>query len=164
MERSMSQIREAAAKQDVSRLKVLTERASELRQMSDQLVAIRHRLISFTEERQTLISSEPRQKLGFRELRIEVTQGMINQNLLTLTEALKRGLIRVGEELTVECLPGGERFKTVMMSTGNKLQERGAIGRFYREAHVSAGDFVVLKEVSQGSWQLFKYGNAENNG
>jgi hypothetical protein len=58
--------------------------------------------------------------------------------------------------MIVESLPSGERFKTQVMTSGNKLQERGAIGRFYRSAGVHAGDFVVLREVSRGSWQLLK--------
>ena len=47
-----------------------------------------------------------------RKLPVEVTQGMIKQNLLTLTEHVKRGRIRVGEDLIVETQPSGERFRT----------------------------------------------------
>ena len=51
-------------------------------------------------------------------------QGMINQNLLTLTEHINRGTIRVGETMDIETVPGGERFTTKVLPTGNKLQER----------------------------------------
>lgn len=93
---------------------------------------------------------------NLRELPIEVTQGMINQNLLTLTNHVKRGRIRTGEDLTIETDPSGERFTTELLTNGNKLQERGAIGRFYREAHVQAGDFVVLTEIAPKKWALKK--------
>jgi hypothetical protein len=81
---------------------------------------------------------------------------MINQNLLTLTEPLKHHQLKVGEELTIEALPSGDKFTSMVMQTGNKLQERGAIGKFYRDAGVRAGDFVVLREITRGQWQLQK--------
>lgn len=91
-----------------------------------------------------------------REIRIEVSQGMINQNLLTLTEAIKRGTVRVGEELIIEALPSERKFKTVVMASGNKLQERGEINKFYSSAGVREGDYVILQEVSLGQWKLRK--------
>ena len=91
-----------------------------------------------------------------RRVLIEVTQGMINQNLLTVTEALKRGQLKAGEELIIEAIPSGEKFKTVVMPSGNKLQERGAIGRFYRKARVVADECVELLEVTPMQWKLQK--------
>lgn len=152
----MSKITKAAANQNLGELEVLTKRASELKQMKEQIASIQHRLIGFAGNGEIKIQSSAHSALTQRELRIEVSQGMINQNLLTLTEPLKRGQIHIGEELIVEALPGGERFKTQVMTNGNKLQERGAIGRFYRNASIHAGEFVVLREISRGSWQLSK--------
>jgi hypothetical protein len=156
MAQTMSKITKAAATQNLTELEALTKRASELKQMKEQIASIQHRLIGFAGNDETKIQSNGYSTLAQRELFIEVSQGMINQNLLTLTEPLKRGQIRIGEELIIEALPSGERFKTVVMTNGNKLQERGAIGKFYRKAGVQAGDTVVLREISRGSWQLLK--------
>lgn len=156
MAQTMSKITKAAASQNLTELEVLTKRASELKQMKEQIASIQHRLIGFAGDDETKIQSNGHSTLTQRELFIEVSQGMINQNLLTLTESLKRGQIRIGEELIIEALPSGERFKTVVMTNGNKLQERSAIGKFYRKAGIQAGDTVVLREVSRGSWQLLK--------
>ncbi|MSU50770.1 MAG: DNA sulfur modification protein DndB [Opitutus sp.] len=91
-----------------------------------------------------------------RKLPVEVTQGMIRQNLLTLTEHVNGGRIRVGEDLIVEAQPSGERFRTDVVDSGNRLRERGAIGRFYREAGVHDGEFVVLTETAPQRWTLRK--------
>ena len=99
-----------------------------------------------------------------RELPVEVSQGMINQNLLTLTDHVKRGRIRVGEEMLIEALPSGERFRTDLVVNGNKLRERGAIGRFYREAGVHDGEFVVLTETAPQRWTLRKAAEGEHRG
>ena len=164
MDQTMSKITKAAASQNLAELEALTKRASELKQMKEQIAAIQHRLIGFAGKGEIKTQSNSHPALTQRELLIEVSQGMINQNLLTLTEPLKRGQIRTGEELVVEALPSGERFKTQVMTNGNKLQERGAIGKFYRAAGVQAGDFVVLREVSRGSWQLLKSQNPPFSG
>ena len=58
-------------------------------------------------------------------MQVKVSQGMINQNLLTLTEYVNRGVVRIGEEFTVESDPPGEFFKTDIVRHGNKLRERG---------------------------------------
>jgi len=44
------------------------------------------------------------------------------------------------------------------MQPDNKLQERGAVGKFHRDAGVRAGDFVILRETSPGQWHLLKRG------
>jgi hypothetical protein len=104
----------------------------------------------------THTNSLPPRREGLRHIEIEVTQGMINQNLLVLTEWVNRGVINVGETLAIECLPSGERFSTDVIEQGKKLRERGAIGRFYATAHVRAGDRVRLSEFAPLRWKLEK--------
>ena len=99
-----------------------------------------------------------------RKFPVEVTQGMINQGLLTLTEHVKRGRIRVGEELIVELQPSGELFRTDLVENGNKLRERGKIKQFYREAGVHVGEFVVLTETAPQRWTLRKAASGEYRG
>jgi hypothetical protein len=96
---------------------------------------------------------------GNRTIEIQVTQGMINQNLLTLTDHVHRGIVRIGEEFTVESEPSGEVFKTELLENGNKFRERGAIARFYEAAHVHAGDCITLAETSPRRWKLRKVGS-----
>lgn len=99
---------------------------------------------------------EPIQGGSRNSLVIEVTQGMINQNLLTLTDHVKSGRIRVGSEMKIEARPSGELFCTDLLGDGNRLRERGAIARFYRDARVHAGDKVVLTQESPNRWTLEK--------
>src|SRR6266699_2755606 len=156
MAETMSKVANAAAQQNLSELEAQTRRAGELKQMKDQLAAIQQRLVALGERDAAKNGTDERPRFGNREISVEVSQGMINQNLLTLTDPMKRGRIRAGEEMEIEALPSGERFKSVVLEIGNKLQERGAVGRFYRKAGVHAGDYIVMREVSQGQWQLLK--------
>jgi hypothetical protein len=73
-----------------------------------------------------------------------------------LTPHVKRGKIKIGEELVIEALPSGEKFQTVVSDKGNKLRARGQIARFYKEAKVQPGDHVLLTEVAPGRWTLKK--------
>ncbi|MBP6507072.1 MAG: hypothetical protein KA257_05860 [Opitutaceae bacterium] len=90
---------------------------------------------------------------GLRSFTIEISQGMINQNLLTLTDAKKRGLVRDGEKFRIE-LPDGTSFATELCDPGNKLRERGLIRKLYNDAKLAAGDKVVMAEMSRGVWKL----------
>lgn len=90
-----------------------------------------------------------------RRIRTEITQGEINQNLLTLTAARKRGYIRIGEQFKIR-LPDGQEFETVLLGAGNKLRERGRIRDFYRQQNIKAGDVVLLEEIDPGVWTLTK--------
>jgi hypothetical protein len=64
--------------------------------------------------------------------------------------------VNVGEALTIECAPSGERFSSEIIEQGKKLRERGAIGRFYAAARVRPGDSVKLSELQPRSWKLEK--------
>lgn len=90
-----------------------------------------------------------------RKIRTSVTQGEINQNLLTLTDPRKRGLIRIGEQFKIR-LPDGQRFETDLVHPGNKLRERGRIGEFYRQYKIKPGDNILLEETESGIWTLRK--------
>lgn len=90
-----------------------------------------------------------------RRIRTSITQGEINQNLLTLTDARKRGLIRMGEQFRIR-LPDGQEFETELVQPGNKLRERGRIREFYEQQRIKPGDHVILEEVSPGTWTLTK--------
>lgn len=145
----MQRIAEAAQRGDLASVNAESRKAAELEEIKQAAIVIDQRL-------KNLQSPFPKKDTALRELPVEVSQGMINQNLLTLTDHVKRGRIKVGETLTIEAHPSGERFRTEVMQNGNKLQERGAIGRFYREAGVKPLDFVVLAEIAPARWALKK--------
>jgi len=94
-------------------------------------------------------STKPR----LRTISISVTEGMINQNLLTLTDAKKRGHVEENESFTITP-DGGEQFKTSLVNPGNRLQKRGPIAAFYKQHNVEDGDRVVLREVEPSVWTL----------
>jgi len=155
IEATMQAIIEAAGKRDLAAVIAQARKATELEEMRKTVQEIEGKLTSL---KTPAISetSEPQLNVNLRELPVEVTGGMLRQNLLTLTTQVKRGKIKVGEELTIEAFPSGERFRTDLMMNGNKLRERGAIGRFYKDAGIREGDFVVLVEVAQSRWTLKK--------
>ena len=66
---------------------------------------------------------------------------MINQNLLTLSNQIKRGLVRPGETFNIQALPSGDTFETQLLVSGNKLQERGK-------------NSEILSRCSNQSWRL----------
>ena len=154
----MTQIKDAASKHDLVTIQRLSRKAAELHELKEQVTAIQQRIATLSSNDSTVASLMPQEQANtkIRELPIEVTDGMIRQNLLTLTPHIKRGKIRIGDHLVIEALPSGERFQTELLDKGNKLRARGEIARFYREAKVKAGDYVVLSEVASGRWTLKK--------
>jgi len=151
----MTQITEAASKQDLVNIQRLARKAAELRELKEQMAALHQRIASLNEDTAPVATKEqPNGKL--RELQVEVTEGDIRQNLLKLTPHVRRGKIKVGEELIIEALPSGERFQTVVSEKGNKLRARGEVARFYKEAAVNADDYVLLTETAPGRWTLKK--------
>jgi hypothetical protein len=151
------EISEAAKKSDLMSIQRLTRKVAELEELKQQQAAIQQRMAKLIRDETTPVSqADSRTNGGFRQLPIQVTKGMIRQNLLTLTPHVKRGKIKIGEELIIEALPSGERFQTVVMDKGNKLRARGEIARFYKEAKVQADGCVLLTEIAPGRWTLRK--------
>jgi hypothetical protein len=144
-------LKEAAHEKNSAALNSLNGRMAELGKMKKDLQTIIARL---QEMSATSKPGHGRTESGLRKIRIRVTQGMINQNLLTLTEALKSGIVRTKETFTITTLPNQRRFETFLERVGNKLRARGAIGRFYEAADIQDGDIVELIETESGKWQL----------
>ena len=154
----MIQITEAASKHDLAAIQRLTRKASELQEMKEQVAAIQQRIASLNGDSADVAPITANQPTNgtTRQLPVEVTDGMIRQNLLTLAPHVRRGKIKVGEELIIEALPSGERFQTVLLEQGKKLRARSEIASFYRAAKIKDGDYVLLTEVSPGRWTLKK--------
>jgi len=153
--KKLAEIGAAASEQNLAKVAALTRQASELEDMKKTVLNIEQRLKELpTTPDEKIAAQAP--TINSRVLPIEVSQGMINQNLLTLTEHVKRGIVSAGEDMIIEVIPSGERFRTELVVNGNKLRERGAIGRFYKETKVKEGDFVVLTESEPNRWKLHK--------
>ena len=154
----MAQIIEAASKQDLAAIQRLNRKAQELNELKEQVAAIQQRITRLTTEEvgAAPLVADQRLNAEIRKLPIEVTEGDIKQNLLKLTPHINRAKIRIGEELVIEALPAGERFQTVVSDKGNKLRARGEIARFYKDAKVKPGDYVLLTEQTPGRWTLRK--------
>jgi Asp-tRNA(Asn)/Glu-tRNA(Gln) amidotransferase C subunit len=154
----MGQISEAASKHDLAAIQRFSRKAGELHELKEQMAAIQHRMMALTTGEVGVANQiAPTQSNGkLRELPVEVTEGDIRQNLLKLTPHVKRGKIKVGEELIIEALPSGDQFQTVVSDKGNKLRARSEVARFYKDGKVKAGDYVLLTEVSPGRWTLKK--------
>ena len=152
----MAQITEAASKQDLVNIQRLSRKAAELQELKEQMTALHHRIANLNTEDAALAATKESPNGKLRELPVEVTDGDIRQNLLKLTPHVKRGRIKVGDELIIEALPSGDRFQTVVSEKGNKLRARSEVARFYRDARVKAGDYVLLTEIAPGRWTLKK--------
>jgi hypothetical protein len=150
----MQRIKRATDAMEIKEIQRLTAVALEFESMKEQLAAIERRFQTLTGAK--LQTEETRHGAPIRQLAIDVTSGMISQSLLTLTEHMRRGKILAGEKLLIEALPSGDLFETEVLASGNKLQERGAIAKFYRDAQVEQGDIVILSETKPGQWQLKK--------
>jgi hypothetical protein len=144
-------LKEAADKKDSAALAPLNGRMAELAKMKKDLQGIITRVQEMGDIKKVAFSAPGP---GLRKIRIKLTQGMINQNLLTLTQARRNGIVQLGETFRIEALPNHRNFVTTLERVGNKLRERGFIAEFYRAAGMQAGDIVEMIEVSPGSWQL----------
>jgi hypothetical protein len=83
--------------------------------------------------------------------RILITKGMLNQNLFTLTKLVKRGVVRVGDNIEL-LLPCGDRLISKLLAPGNRLQERGRVRSFYEQEKARAGDFICMSKEASGGW------------
>jgi hypothetical protein len=152
---TMQQIEAAGRDRDLAAVTALTRKAADCNELRKLFVNLDERF----QELQTARAAQPQAMNGdqrLRELPVEVTGGMIGQNYLTLTPHIRQQRIQIGEDLTIEAHPSGERFRTQLLEKGNKLQERGAIARFFRDAGVHEGDFIVLAETEPKRWTLKK--------
>ena len=154
----MKAIIDAANNTDIPALQMLVSKAGELVTMRDQQEAINRRLAGFqpaaTEPATSGVGTTTTN--GLRELAIFVSRGMREQFLLTLTDHIKQKRVDVDEIWTIEPQPKGRRFTSKVIRSGKKLQARGPIRRFYEDAEVDAGDYVVLVETAPMQFQLRK--------
>ncbi|MDF9834317.1 hypothetical protein M2103_002562 [Ereboglobus sp. PH5-5] len=89
------------------------------------------------------------------KVEIKITEGMIRQNLLTFTKPIKKGKLKAGQKMILETK--SEIVESEIIQPGNKLRERGAVGRLYRESHAQPNDLLILTRIGQkeeNRWQV----------
>ena len=92
---------------------------------------------------------------GRSVIEIKITDGMIRQNLLTFTRAIKKRQLKIGQRIVLE--HGTGKIDSKIVSPGNKLRERGDVGRLYKELHASQDDTLILTPVGardENRWQV----------
>lgn len=130
-------------------LEIIQRDQKALKEAEEHLIEVLKNTLGFSSDRVAVSAS------GLRSLVIEVSQGMINQHLLTLTDAKRMGKVTLGEQFKVR-LPDGTTFKTDLCDPGNKLRERSLIRRFYESVNAVEGDKITMKEETPGNWVLLK--------
>lgn len=149
--KAWEELRNAANSKDSSALNSLNGRMAELNKMKKDLQLISVRVYEMDDSGKTVQIKNPTR---LRKISIRVTQGMLNQNLLTLTDACRQGIVHRGETFQIETLPNNGKINTTLLRAGNRLKQRGKIAAFYQAANVKPGDNVEMTEISPGSWQL----------
>lgn len=152
----LEDVQHAARNHDIASAEKSLRKAAELQMLEAEFDKFEAHINSvLTNSGQISIPTPPPASgQNLRRLPVQVTGGMIRQNLLTLTEHVKHSRINVGETMFIEVQPFGEKFQTTLLKNSYKLQERGAIGRFYQYAQIREGDVVVLIETAPGKWVL----------
>lgn len=100
-------------------------------------------------------STDDKKSDGRPIIEIKITEGMIRQNLMTFTKPVKRKRLKVGQKIILETK--SETIESEIIEPGNKLRERGAVGRLYRESHAQPNDLLVLTPMGpkeENRWQV----------
>jgi hypothetical protein len=161
-----SQLAEAAKKADLGSIQRLARAATDLEELSQQRAKVEqqtNQIAKFIKDGclSEGVATGRGQSKKMRELPVKITGGMLRQNYLSFTEHLKRRSLKIGDEFVIEALPSGDRFKTVLLEKGNKLQARSEIASFFKDASVQEGDYILLTETAQGGWTLRKAAEGE---
>lgn len=101
-----------------------------------------------------------------RHLHVLVTEGMIKNQRLTLTQQVRAMDLRVGEKMEITLRPtdnpaDDKTVLTEVMEQGKKLKCRGPINWFYKRAGTKPNTYVVLQETTPGQWILLPGSSAD---
>ena len=80
---------------------------------------------------------------------ISLTEGMIDQNMLTFT-VNRKPIFKGGEKIIIHF--GGEKITSEIVKPSYRLRERGAVKRFYKANDARKGDRVVLIKNELGEF------------
>lgn len=150
-ERLLANVKRAAEEKQLRRLHVANRQLEELTAVETTINRSLRKLEDLEVEARIGI---PTDRPSLRNFSVWVTQGMIDNQRLTLTRVLRTRLILVGEKMLITIPATDEVVRTEVMAQGKKLRCRGAIGRFFLKANVTAGTEVSMTETAPGEWVL----------
>jgi len=90
---------------------------------------------------------------------LEVTEGALRQNYLSLTKIRLHNLLPTNEEEFLVETSVGLSFRTRVSDNGNWLAARGKTGQFYRKAQLRPDDKIIWKEIGPHKYYLGKLAN-----
>lgn len=90
---------------------------------------------------------------GSRKIQVQITQGMINQKYLSLTQAKKAGIVKVGDSFKIH-VGDGIVVETCLINPGNKFQNRTFVQSVFEKHGAEAGDYIELEEQEDHSWTM----------
>ncbi len=101
------------------------------------------------------ISAPQSLPLGRESVEVEITEGALRQNLLSITKMKKKDLIPTdGKSFLVETSVGFS-FQT-SITNNTMLSVRGKIREFYEKAGVKAGDKIIWRQIGPSKYHLSK--------
>lgn len=89
---------------------------------------------------------------GKKEFKVRITPGALKYSYLSMTEGISKGFVKPGHDISVQP-SNGDQFTTKVMDA-NRLQERGAVAKFFANEQIKAGDHVCMSEIQPGVWSL----------
>jgi hypothetical protein len=86
---------------------------------------------------------------------VEITEGAIRQNVLSIAKMKRRGLIPTdGKSFNIETSMG-DSFQT-NITNNSMLSARGKIREFYKKAVIVGGDRIIWKQIGPSHYHLSK--------
>lgn len=128
----------------------LSNEIVELRNLTEELSERYEKLacaLHFVSESGTIIANVPN-----TQFYITVTSAMLQNSMITVTKAIHEKVINIGDEIEIK-LPWGERFKTQVLSPGNRLKERAKIRLLFEKEKVEAMDKVLFR-FEENLWNI----------
>jgi hypothetical protein len=138
----------AVHENDTARLDRLNSHAQRLEALLRTAIGVNDKFQRLTKEvTQATATTEGMEP---RKITIGLTAGMIRNHMLVITPY--NGQIDDQEPMRV--ITRFSAFDTIFLRSGNKLQERSGIRKFYEGRQVDSGDSVTLQEIRSGKWYL----------
>jgi hypothetical protein len=139
-------LREAIERDDPKGAKVLVDLWLDAHQLAQRVEAA---------QRPGSREEGSKQEPAGRSVLIEITRGARTQNYLSVTRAIRKGLMRQGRiRISIPSIRAD--FETEIAHPGHVLRERRRIREFYEMEGIQEGDYVSLREVAQDTWELKK--------
>lgn len=133
-----SELKKALDKCDWDGLPPLTDALQKLQKMKSELPSLQG----------TVVSS------ASKAFEVVVTEGARKHSYLSATPGIKANLLREGQE--VRLILGQQEIGTRVTAKYGRFQERGAVGKFYRDQQINKDDKLRVSLTAEGKWRVEK--------